>query len=78
MIAKANRMICLKSRLNAVQLILDCRWSCAKFKGCWCCKKWVIKTVRQSPRLYQANYKAQHMSCFFSHLWESTFLKVWS
>jgi len=61
-----------------MQLILDCQWSCAKFKGCWCSKKWVIKTVKHSPRLYQENYKAQHMRCFFSHLWEITFLKVGS
>jgi hypothetical protein len=68
MIVKANRMICLKSRLNAMQLILDCCWSCAKFKGCWCCKKWV-KTVRHSQDCTKNIAKHSTWSVF-SHICE--------
>ena len=65
MIVKANRMICLKSRVNAMQLILDYRWSCAKFKGCWCCKG---ELLRQSPRLMQWQSTAHEM--FFLNIYE--------
>lgn len=62
MIVKANRMICLKSRLNAMQLILDFDDLVQNLRIAGAVKG---ELLRQSPRLYQENYKAQHTSCFF-------------